>query len=161
MSLQYLANCFQKRAETHSLPHMKYPLCWTHCNHNFFFFFLLRPNVVYGLLFLQVSRSQTTTHHSRWGSSGRMISPSQRPFPDTTQNSQHTEIHAPGRIRTHNLNRRAAADPCLRTRGHWDRLDTTVRSSCLDETLRIWQSVATQRLFSPCFFLRCKVNARV
>jgi len=39
-----------------------------------------------------------------------------------TQNSQQTNIHAPGGIRTHNLSRRAAADLHLRQRGHWDRL---------------------------------------
>jgi len=36
----------------------------------------------------------------------------------TTHNTQ-TGIHAPGRIRTHNPNRRAAADPHLIPRGHW------------------------------------------
>jgi len=39
----------------------------------------------------------------------------------THKNSQQTNIHAPGGIRTHDLNRRAAADPRLRPRGHWDR----------------------------------------
>jgi len=40
----------------------------------------------------------------------------------TTHNhSQQTNIHAPGGILTHNLSRRAAADPRLRQRGHWDR----------------------------------------
>ena len=43
-----------------------------------------------------------------------------------TSTSQHTtfttDIHAPGGIRTHNLSKRAAADPRLRPRGHWDRL---------------------------------------
>jgi len=33
-----------------------------------------------------------------------------------------TNIHGPGRIRIQNLSRRAAADPCLRPRGHWDLL---------------------------------------
>ena len=37
------------------------------------------------------------------------------------QHSQQTDIHAPGGIRTHSLSRRAAADPRLRPRGHWDR----------------------------------------
>jgi len=35
-----------------------------------------------------------------------------------TQHSQHTNIHAHGGIRTHDLSRRAAADLRLRTRGH-------------------------------------------
>ena len=50
-----------------------------------------------------------------------MISPSQRPLPDNTQQSQQTNIHAPGGIRTHNLSRRAAKDLRLRPRGQWDR----------------------------------------
>ena len=49
-----------------------------------------------------------------------MISSSQRPLPDNTQHSQQKNIHAPCGIRTHNLSRRAAADPRLRPRGHWD-----------------------------------------
>ena len=39
----------------------------------------------------------------------------------TWQHSQQTNIHTPGRIRTHKLSRRAAADLRLRPRGHWDR----------------------------------------
>jgi hypothetical protein len=58
-----------------------------------------------------VSRPHTTTHHSRYDSSGQVISPSQRPLPDNTQHSQQTNIHARGGIRTHDLSRRAAADP--------------------------------------------------
>jgi len=46
-----------------------------------------------------------------------VISSSHRPLPDNTQQSQQTNIHALGRIRTHNLSRRAAAD----LRGHWNR----------------------------------------
>ena len=38
-----------------------------------------------------------------------------------TKHSQQRNIHAPGGIRTHSLSRRAAADPRLRPRGHWDR----------------------------------------
>ena len=65
---------------------------------------------------LDVSRSHTTTHHSRYDSSGRVISSSQRPLPDNTRHSQQTNIHAPSGIRTHDLNRWAAAgSPTL----HW------------------------------------------
>ena len=53
------------------------------------------------------------------GSFGWVISPTQRPLPDNTQHS--TDIHFPGGIRTHNLSRRAAVDPRLRPRGHWNR----------------------------------------
>ena len=49
-----------------------------------------------------------------------MISPKQRPLPDT-QHSQETNIHDPGGIRTHNPRKRATVDPRLRPRGHWDR----------------------------------------
>ena len=87
-----------------------------------FFVVALRPNAGHGLLILEVSRSHTTTHHSRQDSSGRVISPSERPLPDNTQHSQQTNIHAPGGIRTYNLSRRAAADLRLRPHGHWDRL---------------------------------------
>jgi len=35
--------------------------------------------------------------------------------------TRQTDIHALGGTRTHNLSRRAAIDPRLRPRGHWDR----------------------------------------
>ena len=61
----------------------------------FFFSVALRPNAGHGLLILEVSRSQKTTHHSRYDSSGRVISSWQRPLPNNTQHSQRTNIHAP------------------------------------------------------------------
>ena len=39
----------------------------------------------------------------------------------TLTTDKQTNIHAPGRIRTHNLSRRAAEDLRPRPRGHWDR----------------------------------------
>ena len=39
---------------------------------------------------------------------------------DTTQHLQETDIRAPGGIRTCSPNKRAASDPFLRPRGHWD-----------------------------------------
>ena len=63
---------------------------------------------IYGTPILDVSRSHTTTQHSRQDSAGRVISSSQRPLPDNTRHSQQTNIHAPGGIRTHDLSRRAA-----------------------------------------------------
>jgi len=51
-----------------------------------------------------------------------VIGPSQRPLPDNTQHSQETDVHSLGGIRTHNYSKRAAADPQLRPRGHWDGL---------------------------------------
>ena len=58
-----------------------------------------------------------------------MISSLQRPLPDNTQQSQQTNIHAPGGIRTHDLRRQVAADLRLRPHGHWDRLKETITES--------------------------------
>ena len=71
------------------------------------------------------SRSHTTTHHSRYYSYGRVISPMQRPLLDNTQHLQQTDIHVPGGIRTRNLSRRAAAGPRLIPRGQWEKLNVT------------------------------------
>ena len=57
----------------------------------------------------------TQTHHIWQDSSGQVISPTQRLLPDNTQHSQQTDIHAPGRIRTHKPSMRAAADLRLQT----------------------------------------------
>jgi hypothetical protein len=79
------------------------------------------PPVGQGLLIHEVSKSHTTTRHSHYNSSGRVISSSHRPLPDNTQHSQQTDDHATGAIRTYILSRRATADQRLRPRGHWDR----------------------------------------
>jgi len=69
-------------------------------------FMARQPPVGQKFLIHEVSRPHTTTDHSRQDSSGWVISPSQRPLPEYTQHSQHTDIHASGGIRTHNLSRR-------------------------------------------------------
>jgi len=80
-------------------------------------------------LILEVSRSHTTTHHSRYDSS------SQRP----SQHSQHTFMPPPTRgIRTHNSNRREAADLRLRPRGHWDRQKKILYLTLNLLTWKIW-----------------------
>ena len=56
----------------------------------------LLMSYIYGAHILDVSRSHSTTQHSRQDSSGRAISSSQRPLPDNTRHSQQTNIHAPG-----------------------------------------------------------------
>jgi hypothetical protein len=94
----------------------------------------LRSNTAHDLLILEVSRSHTTTHHSRQDSSGRVISPSQRPVPNNTQHSTQTDIHASGGIRTHNPSKRATAEPRLRPRGHWYRLPNIIRVFELRQT---------------------------
>ena len=67
--------------------------------------------------FLDHTQRRTTVGRT---SSGRVISPTQRPLPDNTQHSQQTDTHGSGGIRTHNISRRAASDPRFRPRGHWD-----------------------------------------
>ena len=105
--------------------------------HLFFFLLALQPTVGlyfaalyggYSLLAYEVSISHTTTPHSPYDSSGRVISPSQRPLPDNTQHSQQTNIHAPGGIRTHDPSRRAAVDLRLRPRGYWVRRPSILHS---------------------------------
>jgi hypothetical protein len=81
----------------------------------------LRPNAGCSLLLLEVSRSNISTHHIRYESSGRWISSSQRPLTDNVQHSQQKHIHEPSRIRNRNLSSPAAVDISLRLNGHWDR----------------------------------------
>ena len=45
------------------------------------------------------------------------------------KNSQQTNIHAPGGIRTHDFSRRVAADLRLRPRGHCDRHSNGAKKS--------------------------------
>jgi hypothetical protein len=73
-------------------------------------------------LLLEISISHSDTHHTRQDSSGRVISPSQRPLRDNTQHSQEKNSHVSGRIRTRNPSKRSAECPRVRPRGHWDRL---------------------------------------
>jgi len=64
---------------------------------------------------LKELRSHTHwTHHSRCDSSGRMISPTQRPLPDNIQHLQKTNVHAPSEIRTCNPRKRGTAHPRVR-----------------------------------------------
>jgi len=63
----------------------------------------------------------TQSHHIRQDASARVIGLTQRPLPDNAQHSQQTGIYAPGRIRIRNTSKRAAVEPLLRPRDHWDR----------------------------------------
>ena len=78
------------------------------------------------LLIIETSRSHwhTHTHTHTHKHSALLLLVGERPviktsLPDTTQNSQERDIHAPGGIRTHNPSKTVAADPRLRPRGHW------------------------------------------
>ena len=55
------------------------------------------------------------THHTRYYSTGRAISPSRRSLLHNAQQSQETDIHAPDGIRTRNPSQR------LKPRGHRNR----------------------------------------
>jgi len=44
----------------------------------------------------------------------------QRPLPDNTQQSQETDVHVPGGIRSHNPEKGVISQPRFRLRGHWD-----------------------------------------
>ena len=71
-----------------------------------------------GRFLLSRLHDHTQAHHSRWDSSGRVISPTQRLLQDNTQQPLQTDIHVLGAIRTRNPNKRAAADSSPRLRGH-------------------------------------------
>ena len=67
-------------------------------------------------------RDQThRTQHARQDSCGRVIIPTQRYVPDNAQQSQQTDVHARGGIRTRNPSKRTATDTRLRQCGHWYR----------------------------------------
>jgi hypothetical protein len=82
-----------------------------------FFPMALRPNTAMAssiLRFLDHNQRRTTVGRTP-------LDESQRPVPENIQHSQQTDIHGPGGIQTQNASKRAAADPRLRPRGHWDR----------------------------------------
>ena len=87
--------------------------CLTECTllfNQLFLLFFSCGAAGHGLLILEVSRSHTTTHHSRKDFSGRVISPSQRLLPDNTQHPTQKDILAVGGIPTRNPSQRAALD---------------------------------------------------
>jgi hypothetical protein len=82
-------------------------------------FLARKPPAGQGLLIHDISRSQKTTRHSRYDSSVRVISSSQRVQPERTQHSKQTNIHAPSgnpqppageRPQTHNLDRKTTGN---------------------------------------------------
>ena len=77
------------------------------------------PPMGHGLLIHEVPRSHSDTPQSvglLWTSYQLVAVTSTW---QQIQQSQQTDIHAPGGIRTHSLTRRAASDPHLRPRGYW------------------------------------------
>jgi hypothetical protein len=85
-----------------------------------------------------------------------MISPSQRPLPDNTQQSQQTNIHSPGGIRTHDRSRRAAVDLRLRQRGYWDRLRDYITHYNI-----FWQNMSNKNNTKQIYKQRCRLGSFV
>jgi hypothetical protein len=85
----------------------------------YFFYWRNSPIVGKGPLIIEVSRSHSDTLRSVG-----LLWTSDQPDAETFT-SQHItltrDILTPDGIRTHSLSKRAAADPRLRSRGHWDR----------------------------------------
>jgi hypothetical protein len=93
--------------------------------HFFVCFWRDSPPVGQGLLIHEVSRSHSTTHHSRQDSSGRVISSSQRPLPDNTHN------RLPCPRWDSNPQSQQAADLRIRPPGHWERQIVALHTSFL------------------------------
>ena len=75
-----------------------------------------QPTVGQGLLIHEVSKFTQPDAPQSVG----LLWTSDQPIAETST-WQHTNIHAPGGIRIHNISRQAASDLRLRSRGHWDR----------------------------------------
>jgi len=73
------------------------------------------------LLIMVSSWSHSATHQTRQDSTERWSARHRDHFPTTHTTPKDKNIHVAGTIRTHISSRRAAADPRLRPRGHWDR----------------------------------------
>ena len=112
-----------------------------HRNIAFFFFspVALLPNSGHGLLILDHAQRRIIvgrTSLDEW-------SARRRDLYLTTHNTQHRHP-CPGGIRTHNPSKRAAVDPRLRPRGHWDRHYHCIGKSCSfprAKALIIWKPV--------------------
>ena len=114
-------------------------------NKIFFFPTTQQLPVGQGLLITEHSRSHSDTPHSvglHWTRD--------RPDAENTDNTQHsheTDIHDPGGVQTRNSRKRAAADPRMRPRGHWDRhkIDNT-KVNRADPDTRAVQGVGLRSL---------------
>jgi hypothetical protein len=68
----------------------RYTVCLFSWRYNPLWLYFHSPVAGFSLIVFEVSWSHTTTRHSRYDSSGRVINPSHRPPPDNTQHSQQT-----------------------------------------------------------------------
>jgi hypothetical protein len=105
----------------------------------------VQPSAGYGLL---VSRGSLITQNDAPQSVGPLWtsdSSSQRPLLD---NTQQTNVHAFGGIRTHDHSRRAAVDLRLRKHGHWDR---HIYTKALLLSLYLYEYFDQMQWFRPLF----------
>ena len=107
-----------------------------------------QPLLIQGLLIVEASRSHSDTPHAvgLWTSDH----PTQTTLPNNTQHSQQTDVRIPGGIRTRLPSKRYAADPCLRSRGHWD-LSTRVYTSI---NVNLFHCTERRRRLAPLILTR-------
>jgi hypothetical protein len=101
------------------------------------------------LLIIEAARSHSDTPRSLgllWTSD----QPDAEPLPDKTQHCREINLHEPGGIQTRNTSKRAAANPRLRQRGHWDRPHSVFNSYIFPVILRIYSE-----------FFQCRINQLV
>jgi len=95
-----------------------------------------QPLVGQGLLIIEASLPHSDTPHSLgflWTSD----KPDAEPLPDKKQHCREIHIHEPGGIQTRSPSKRAAANPSLVQRGHWDRPHSVFTSYIFPVILRI------------------------
>jgi hypothetical protein len=122
-------------------------------HHHIFLFLGRQPPVGHDLLIHEVSRSHTQRRATAGGNPLDEWSARRRDLYLTTHNTQHsqqTNIHAPCRIRTHNLSRRAASGT-----GHHH---ITIRICLLRVFTPTKRKINTNCIFLPCHEIRLKIS---
>jgi hypothetical protein len=109
-----------------------------------YMFMAQEPLVSHSFFIIEASQSHSDTPYSV-----QLL----RTSDHNTQHSQATDIHVPGEIRTHNPSKRAAEDPRLRPRDHWDRHNIFICPYLIKVSVRPYYHQATvTRFYVPhCF----------
>jgi len=106
----------------------------------------------------------TQIHHTRSDSSGRAISPTQRPLPDNTQHSQETEFHAPAGFETHNPGKPTTTNRRLRAEKYNDVRNVTAPrlSQFSESTFPIFYISYKHRIArTKCLFVLAREGRRI
>ena len=109
-----------------------------------------QPLTDHSLLIIEAARPHSDTPHSLgllWTSD----QPDAEPLPDKKQHCRETHIHEPGGIQTRNPSKRAAANPCLVQRGHWNRPHSVFTSYIFPVILRINRDYFLSRIIHLIF----------